>query len=366
MANEETSEERMARLQREAAQQVGSGLLSWLNPFNYGLFTWIVVGIAGFIGYNALSGDKGEGGGLLSKLFNMLPEGMQKWAAETFGGVDGDAALKLRKVAQEAGYDGLSKDDYFKPEVLYPAMLKAPDALLDIAKGMPKTGAANGTAMEALRQIVNDPTKLATLLSAEHKAGTYALLEGLSPITFKAGALGQFIDATAKRDGTIDPAFTKLLNAMLTDGDLMSRIKPEQLSAFFSRPGNAAAFGKLLAAVDEKQLTPAHRKLLTTIRENWGTPTEGLAEVVADKDSLAFLIAMNGKPQTTTDKLVGMVPDTIKVALGKAGLTTLPDKVGENIAQLLTVQNAFKEAGVEMGGAAAAPKRPGTSASVAH
>lgn len=359
----------MARLQREAAEQIGGGLMSWLNPFNYGIFTWIIVGVLGFIGFKALSDDKGSsGGGFFSKLFDMLPEGIQKWGAETFGGVDGDAALKLRKIAQDAGYSGLSKEDYFKPEVLYPAMLKEPKALLDVAKGLPKTGNANGPAMDALRQIVNDPVKLATLLSSEHKAGTYALLEGLAPMPLKAGALGTFIDATAFHNGKIDPAFVKLLNSALTEGSLTDRIKPAEIAAFFSRPGNTEAFGALLKSVDDAKLDPKMREAIAALRKNWGNKNEGLAEVVADKASLQYLLEMGAKPPSTKDKLIGMVPDSVKTTLGKVmPESVLPAKVGENVAQLLTVQAAFKDAGVEMGGGqAAAPKRAGNSAAAIH
>ncbi len=371
MAGNETElQDKMQEQQRQAAQQIGSGLLSWLNPFNYGIFTWLIVGVLGFVGYNALSDNK-EGGGFLSKFFDMLPEGVQKWAAETFSGVDGDAAMALRKIAQRHGKDGLTDSDYLEPKILYDAMLEQPKALIAVTKDLPKGGQMDEKgrqALAAVRQIVNDPAKLATLLDATHKADTYALLESLSPITFKGGALGTFIDATAMRNGKVDPAFVQLLNTMLVEGSLTDRIKPQEIATFFSRPGNAAAFGTLLASVDDTKLTPKMREAVTALRQNWGNKDEGLAEVVADKDSLAFLLAMGTTPPTTKDKLIGMVPDSIKSTLGKVMPEgVLPAKIGENVAQLLTVQAAFKEAGVEMGGStAAAPKRPVGSAAVAH
>ncbi len=360
------------RVQREAVQQVGSSVLSWLNPFSYSWTTWILVGILGFVGYSALSKGDGKSGGFLSKLLDMLPEGVQEWIAGTASGVDGKAALALRKIAQRDGEDGLQTTDYLKPTTLFNAMVEQPQALLKVAQEMkPGEGDEKITkqAMAAVRQLVNDPEKLATLLDDKHKANTYALLETLSPVPLKAGALGKFIDATAKRDGKVDPAFVQLLNTLLTDGSLSDRIKPQEVSTFFSRKGNAEAFGTLLKSVDEGKLTGKHRELLDTLRKHWGNLNDGLAEVVADKASLQFLLTMSSKPETTVGKIAGMVPDSIKTAIGQtlpAGVTGLPDKVGENAGHLLLVQQAFKDAGVEMGGTAAAPKRPGAAVSVTH
>lgn len=371
MAQTETDTERMMREQRQAAEQAGSSLLSWLNPFSYGIGTWLIVSILGFVGYSAISGKEG-GGGLLSKLFDMLPESWQKSLAGTFSGVDGDAAVALRAIAKRHGVDGLSTKDYLQPAILFDAMVEQPQALLKVAQGMkPGSGDEKLTkqAMDAVRQIVNDPEKLSSLLSDQNKANTYVLLETLSPIALKTGALGKFIDATAKRDGKVDPAFVQLLNSVLTEGSLSERIKPQEVSTFFSRPGNAKAFGELLRSIDDTKLTPKMREAVEALRKNWGTLNEGVAEVVADKASLQFLLAMGTKPPTTADKAIGLLPDSLKTAIGgslPSGVTGLPDKVGENISQLFAVQQAFKDAGVDMTGAAAAPARPAGSPAVAH
>lgn len=362
----------MQELQRQAAEQVGGGLWSLLNPFT-SIWKFLLVVVAGVVGYTALSKDDGNGGGFLSKLFNLLPDGAQEWLAGTTTGIDGKDVMEMRKIAQSEGSDGLSTKDYLKPNILFRGMTEKPQTMLNIARTLPKGGEPteeSRMALAAMRQIINDPKKLATLLSDTHKANTYALLETMAPMPLKPGALGAFIDATAWRDGKIDPAFVRLLNAALSEGTLTERLKPEQVSTFFARPGNADAFGKLLGAVDDAKLTPQMREAVKALRAYWGNLQDGLAEVMADRASLQYLLKLSTKPKTLTDKAVEMIPDSIKTFIGQtmpSHMTKLPEKAGENAGHLLALQAAFQEAGITLDGAAApAPKGNGGSGKAAH
>lgn len=255
-------------------------ILSWLNPFSYSFGGLIMFGLVAFGVYFFGFSDKGKK--LLGDLFDGLSPEWQDtlmgWG-EKFGLVpEGakDLADVGRKHGVELGDVMSGKVDVFEmPDLMYDAMLEAPDAVLNLAQQNAKKKPDEQTtakAMAAVRSIVSDPAKLATLLDSKNKANTYALLEALSPIPVQAGALGTFIDKVGlDKDGKPTAELSALLLAVLDEkADATSR--SAALKKFGQR--NPAALADLLAGIDTSAI--ADDKMKADLEAAKAVPKESL------------------------------------------------------------------------------------------
>lgn len=222
-------EEETQRLLRQQAEQVGNGLLSWLNPFNWGFGGLLLVGLVGFGLYFFGATDRGRE--MIGNFFNGLsPEWQQRlagWGA-SLGllpeGLTGESATALMAIGRRHGVTGFNVDDYLQPDILFEAMTTQPQAVLSIARGLPRGGntpsPTTQRAMGAVRAILNNSERLNTLLNSTNRANTYALLDTLSPVPFAPGALGTFIDAVGlQANGQVKPEFARFLTNMLNDNE---------------------------------------------------------------------------------------------------------------------------------------------------
>ena len=352
--------------------------LSWLNPANWNFGSILMWGgiLAGGAALFGMFTDRGRNmiGDFIGGLSPEWQSRLAGWG-QSLGmvprGIDPETAPRLMAIAREHGVSPTGGvRGFLQPGLMYDLMIREPAAVLGLARNMDRTQAQDPEttrlAMQSVRTIINDPERLRTLLSPEHKAHTYALLETLSPVPFQPGALGQFIESTAMRNGQINPAFVQLLNTVLGDGPLMERLNPQQISAFFRDQANVQAFGRLLQQVDEARLPAAQRPALAALRSHWGNLNEGVAEVLADRDSLQFLL--HPPAPTAVSRVAGMLPQSVQTTIGSvlpSGVTGVPEKVGENLAHLMAVRTAFQQAGVEIGtGTAPTASRPGTGARI--
>lgn len=215
-----------AGIQTRIREQAQQGLLSWLNPFNWGMGGLLLMGLIGFGLYYFGFTDRGRE--MLGNFFNGLsPEWQERLSglASTLGllpdGLDGQSATALMAIARRHGVTGFSTEAYLQPDIIYDALIEQPQAVLSMARGLPRggNGAPNETtrrAMDAVRAIVNNPERMATLLSPTHRANTFALLDTLSPVPFAPGALGTFITAVGlDSNGRPKPEFLAFINGAL-------------------------------------------------------------------------------------------------------------------------------------------------------
>lgn len=314
---------------REQAQQ---SLFSWLNPFNWGFGGMVLMGLIGFGLYFFGFTDRGRE--MIGEFFNGLsPEWQERLAGwgSALGllpeGVNGEAATALMGIGRRHGVTGFSVENYLQPDILYDAMLEQPQALLNIARTLPRgsNGAASETtrrAMDAVRGIVNNPQRLATLLNGTNRANTYALLETLSPIPFAPGALGAFINSVGlDRNGSPKPEFVRFINgalntdeaqrntAMLTYLGQIAESNPPALQALarsaqvdqITDPGIRAMIQGVQSVATSPESTRAGVGVAASLQQQ-GSSVEGLLSEVSTITGLVNVM-------TTPDKLALLAPN---------------------------------------------------------
>ncbi len=305
--------------ERRLKQEADYSWLSWFNPLSYSFGGLLMMAIVGFGVYFLGFNDKGKK--MLGDLFNGLsPE----WQDTLLGwgeslGLVPEGSKDLADVARSQGValgDALSAgtEIFLKPELLYAAMLEKPDAVLKLAKSDKKDEATTAKAMAAVRSIVSDPQKLATLLDAKNKANTYALLEARSPVPFKAGALGTFIDKVGLKDGKPTDELRDLLLAML-DEKADKTTRSAALLKFAQR--DPAALATLLEGTDEAAITdPDLKKQVDTVKsqpkESLGAGMQIEANLNARGTSIGAVMTLVQTPSTLVKTMLnGSERDTI-------------------------------------------------------
>lgn len=314
MTERETDSERRTREQREAAERAGQGLLSWLNPFNWGFSSLLMLGLVGGAMYFFGATDRGRA--MIGQFFEGLsPEWQQRlagWGAnlgllpqgvsETIS-ADPAAAGRAMAIAREHGVSITGGvDGYLQPDLMFALMTREPGFVLSLARNLPRTGEQSETtqrAMAAVRQIVNDPAKLTTLLSMQHKANTYALLEVLSPIPFAPGTLGRFIDTAGLRNGQPTAEFRQFLGAML-DENSSNRVGP---MLTFLRGVNPAALRALLDPVNLESITDPR------LREQ----VQGLKTLVANPTTMGVALDIDNSLRERGSSLDTILPQVSTV-----------------------------------------------------
>lgn len=303
--SQQPSEEELARQRRQQAEDTQSWLSWGMNKFSSmgGIF---MLGVLLFGAYFLMGTDKGREmvgnvanwlvekfpglAGMAGKL-GLLPEGVSDAVA-----ADPAAAGRAAAIVQEHGgkvSDGAKA--FLQPDVLYDLMTKEPGLVRNIAAKLPKGGTAEDAttklAMASVRSIINDPARVRTLLSAQHKANTYALLESLSPVPVTPGALGAFIEKTGFVNGQMSPEFLKFLNDMLSDNQ---KTRNDALVNFAAK--NPGAVDQLLGHIEEGKLTDP--ELRTTV--------QGLKNLTPGARRAGLAVEANLRQAgTSTDEIFG-------------------------------------------------------------
>lgn len=210
----------VTRLTNQFRQQAEQSVGGMLNPMNWGIFGWIFAGLALFMGFT----DTGRG------WWNQLTG----WLAETFpslagllGGSQAQAALNHAEFPQvrtilERHNIALGTNTMSElagnPNALFEVLTTTPAFVRDMTSGQNGGGMDDATKarlMGSVRQILGNETQVNTLLSAQHRANTIALLERFSPIRFPAGNLDRFIREAGMNGNTLKPEMRQLLIGML-------------------------------------------------------------------------------------------------------------------------------------------------------
>lgn len=297
MSGEETEAERRVREQAEAAAaEAGRSILSWLNPFNWGfggmLMLLLVGGALYYFGAtergremlgNAFEGLSPEWQERLAgwgASLGLLPDGVSDAISE-----DPQALTRVMAIARghgvslTAGAEGVLSN----PDLMYDLMTQEPAFVLRTARGMSGGDEANEhlpRAMASMRQIVNNPQRLAALLGPQHKANTYALLEAFSPVPFPPGQLGTFIDTVGlQNNGQPTAEFTQFLNAMLADTEGTTEARMNAILEFVGR--HPQDVQRLLEGIDPATITdPELSAQITAVTEQPAAALAPAARVV--------------------------------------------------------------------------------------
>lgn len=313
MTEEERIEQERKRQQQEQADY---SWLSWLNPFSYSFGTLLLFGIVAagvyFFGFN----DKGKQ--MLGELFEKLPD---DWKSTLLGwgeslGLVPEGGKEMADFARANGVptsellSGGAEAILNKPDLMYNAMLEIPDTVLKLARNAPKDKADEKTtqqAMAAMRTIVSDTTKLATLLNSTNKANTYALLEAVSPIPMKAGALGTFVDKVGMKDGRPTSELQQVLLAVL-DEKATETSRTEALMKFAQRdPGALAA---LLDGVDTtKDMDEAQRTQIESAKQQPKASLGPIMKIDANLRKHGTSIGAVAQAADSPEALVNMLLD---------------------------------------------------------
>ncbi|MDX2095569.1 MAG: hypothetical protein SFW64_06500 [Alphaproteobacteria bacterium] len=118
-------------------------------------------------------------------------------------------------------------------------------------------------------------------------------------------AFGDAIDAEVANKGANRPHAQAVVTALAniaggTDlPQTLDGLTAEQISGFFAVPSNQEAMAALLKNIDTATLPAPARKQLTTLSKNWGNADAGVAEVLASRPDVAFIL--NGLRGRLTD-----------------------------------------------------------------
>lgn len=258
------AETRTPDIQEQIREKAQQSLLSWLNPFNWGFGGILLMGLIGFGMYFFGATERGKG--LLADMFNGLsPEWQDRlagWGANLGllpDGLNAEDAPRLMAIAREHKVDITGGvDGFLQPGLMYDLMIREPGAVLSMARNLPRGDSApNETtrrAMGAVREIINNPARLNTLLNGTNRANTYTLLETLSPLPVAPGALGRFIDHVGMENGQPKADFVHFLTGALHENESQRNAAMADYLTQISR-SNPAALQTLARSIQIDQIT---------------------------------------------------------------------------------------------------------------
>ena len=334
MEPEENSSQRM---QRQMVQEAQQSFFSMLNLFNWGIGTLLLIGLLGGGAY--FLGKSQQEGSWLSGLFNMLPESWQSKLAEWFGpkeleGLSDDERSRLLGHVRAVGGD---ISDPVSDKLIFRLLTEDP-ALVEKLASENGTGTPDAKVTEAVRAIVNDPSRLATLLSDKHRSGIFAILDATGKVPLPAGKLQALVEQygmTDKAAGTLKPAFQTLLTSMVSaDTAAIATALPAALKEVpdtalaqivreidLNKIPDGAAKEAITAMKANPEAAGSMKRVGTQLQEKGLNPATLMGDLNTLDKQVKFLLTPANR-----EALRPVIGDIAGLARSMAGAETDPDK----------------------------------------
>lgn len=173
-------------------------------------------------------------------------------------------------------------------------------------------------------------------------------------------AFGDAVDGDAANKAANRPRTQAVVTALATIAggtdveEAFKGLDATQISGFFKVPGNQTAVAALLKGIDATTLPAPARGQLTALSQNWGNADAGIAEVLASKPDVAFILnGLRGESSVVMQglaKVADMFGVSIATRLDIDARIAGAEKISENSDAVAAVMQT------------ALPSRPATAA----